>query len=435
MKKKRLVIKPTPEINERLGRIGYRIMAPNVMRRLSPLGLNDPADGKRELERKDLHPRESDILLIRARATSRDLIDNGFIVMDFTRPGVLEQSVPFYSPRGEKRVILTVEHQWGVSSVVGSVAEASFSAFDAGIDHAGVNVTARMDTRLNPKLARQVLGGAINAVSVADEFAVEISHPDMEPEEFWQNMGQEVDGEVVRIIVGETRRVFDVCLVGVGADPNARVLSLQWADGSPPEDFQETNGNSAGAGADEGGREAKRRRTFAPRPAATKTGDTPEGGAREQENQMDGITLDRLGAILGRDFAVPEDAEKFLREMRRQQEKLAEENKVLQEQAAELKPKAEAGEKFLETLRAEVRKAAELLYHGRGQKCPDSVLEQIKTADVELLRALAEAYGAKLEAAVTIPPELKRSSQPTPPDEGRDKETAPENEAVKRLHP
>jgi len=430
------IVKPKPEeraliekLNPRLAEIGLQLTGPRTMRRLRPASVN----AQRQMSIEEIEPREGDFLIVTTRATSRDLIDNGWIVMDFTREGVLEGSVDFYKPKGKRTVPVFTEHWWAVGSTVGWVEEAYFSERDEGIDNAGVNTILRVDAKLNPDLARGLLGGVITAVSVTDEWDFDLSHDDLDYE-FWEMMGREVDGEIVRLIVTEYRRVYEQSFVGIGADYNGRVLGVRWAGGGPENrEFYE--------GEPEGGapaRSGRRGMVAVPDAARETTGGIREGGgAREQEDEMnDVITLDRLGAILGKDFSGEKEpleaAEQAVRSLKREVEVMRESRNELQKKIEELEPMAEAGRDQIETLRADVQKAVDLIYQADEERCPDELREEITNADYKELQRMARLYEVKLKSALSFPDGVKRSSIPSPleDEEAKTEKPLPDLEGI-----
>jgi len=430
------IVKPTKndlelmdKLNPRLREAGLELVAPRTMRRI---GLGRSGISERQLSLEDIEPKDSDFLLVTARATSKNLIDNGWLVMDFTKKGVLESSVPFYMPKGRKKIPVFTQHNWGVDSVIGWIEDAFFSVRDEGIDFAGVNTVLRIDAGLVPELVRGILGGTVTAVSVTDEWDFDLSHDDL-GDDFWDMMGREVDGEIVRLIVIKYKRVFEESFVGLGADNDARVLNARWA-GKRPVDMD------LYAPEDRGDEEGERKMVIVPGGASRSlTGVNSEDDAKEKEDAM-GINSKAIGDILGESVADDESALDKIRQLKNAKALAVKERDEASAKAKELEPLIEAGRERVESLREAVKKAIGLIFKGREEKIPESLTKRIAEADFIVLKELAAMYEAQLESELKFPEKLgERSSVATPlkeGDEGEKPETRSSlKDAVTRVHP
>lgn len=433
MSNKSGIVKPTQndlelmdKLNPRLREAGLELVAPRTMRRI---GLGRSGISERQLSLEDIEPKDSDFLLVTARATSKNLIDNGWLVMDFTQKGVLESSVPFYMPKGRKKIPVFTQHNWGVDSVIGWIEDAFFSEKDEGIDFAGVNTVLRIDAGLVPELVRGILGGTVTAVSVTDEWDFDLSHDDL-GDDFWDMMGREVDGEIVRLIVIKYKRVFEESFVGLGADNDARVLNARWA-GKRPIDKEMY------APEDRGDEEGERKMAIVPGGASRSLiGVNSEGDAKEKEDAM-GINFKEIGDILGESVADEESALDSVRKIKNSKALAIKERDEAKAELEKLKPLAEAGKDRVESLREAVKKAIGLIFKGREDKIPESLTKRIAEADFTMLKELAATYEAQLESELKFPKNLGERSSVSAPLEKIDAEveTSINSDAIKAIHP
>jgi hypothetical protein len=148
--------------------------------------------------------------------------------LDFSKPGVLEAAVPML--KGQ-----TVYKDHWFYSVDGWVGVVSETAWDAKGDQvgggiAGINAKLKLDSKKDPMLIRGVAmePPAIHSCSVTVLFEFEFSHPDLvEQGRFWQLLGEEVDGQVVRLIVTLILGFWELSLVFQGAqEENKQVPAL-----------------------------------------------------------------------------------------------------------------------------------------------------------------------------------------------------------------
>src|SRR5690606_29131701 len=102
----------------------------------------------------------------------------------------------------------------------------------------GINATYKIDALMNPRIARGLLmkPPAIHSTSMTVLFKFEYSHPDIATENRWRFfdlLGEEVDGEIVRLVVTEILEYWEASLVFQGADR----LAKQHGNSSEEDDF------------------------------------------------------------------------------------------------------------------------------------------------------------------------------------------------------
>jgi len=87
----------------------------------------------------------------------------------------------------------------------------------------GINGLMVLDRTVDANLARGVEIGALRSASVTIWFEYKRSHPELRG--FYDYLGEEVDGEIVRFIVTRLIRVGEVSVVWEGEDPYAKALT------------------------------------------------------------------------------------------------------------------------------------------------------------------------------------------------------------------
>jgi hypothetical protein len=248
---------------------------------------------------------------------------------DFTEDGVLKKAVSMFD-----NLTIYANHNADVNNWKGYTQKAYW---DEKNDPPGVNSSFVFDKTVDAKLARGVEIGALKSASVTIWFKFRKSH---ELKWFYDHIGTEIDGSIVRLIVEEITRVGEVSIVYAGEDPYAKALST---------DNQE-----------------------------------PLKIAGEEME----ITKDMLALLGLSDSASFESFES----------KLKEHFKVygeLKEEVKSLKVSAEMGDKHLE----ETREAAVTLYKAqKGESFKQDYIDKvIKTADLETAKAFVSEFTETVE--------------------------------------
>lgn len=169
----------------------------------------------------DVLPKPEDAILVNFRALSKVIVPGHWL--DWTKDGVLEAGVKLL-----QGATVYPNHQfWDINNALGSVSSAVWDAVGAeanGIP--GINATYSIDALMNPKIARGLLWKPfpyIHSTSLTVLFEFEFSHPNLvEERRFWNLMGEEVDGEIVRLIVTKIVEIWEASLVFQGADRLAK---------------------------------------------------------------------------------------------------------------------------------------------------------------------------------------------------------------------
>ena len=178
----------------------------------------------------DLLPKEGDYIYRDFRAISASPIN--CYGLDFSKKGVLEASVPLLA----NQTVYKDHIYWSVDRWIGVISESAWDAKGAQSEGVpGINVKLKLDWKKDPWTARGLLmePPAIHSFSVTVLFEFDFSHPDLaEEHRFWQMLGEEVNGEVVRLIVTKVIAYWEGSLVFQGADEYAKQLPGEEAGAS-----------------------------------------------------------------------------------------------------------------------------------------------------------------------------------------------------------
>jgi hypothetical protein len=177
---------------------------------------------------EDLQPKEADYIYRDFRAISAAPFN--CYGLDFSKPGVLKASTPLLA----NQTVYKDHIYWSVDRWIGVISESAWDEAGAQSEGvAGINVKLKLDWKKDPWTARGLLmePPAIHSFSVTLLFEFDYSHPDLvEEHRFWSMLGEEVNGQVVRLIVTKIIAYWEGSLVFQGADEYAK--QLPGADGA-----------------------------------------------------------------------------------------------------------------------------------------------------------------------------------------------------------
>ena len=303
----------------------------------------------------DIKPKDSDYIYPLFRAISQGLIEGYWI--DYSKPGVLEAAVSLL----QGQTVYTDHVYWRVENWVGSVNQAFWDADGAASGGVpGINAELKIDALLNPKIARGLLmkPPAIHSVSVTIVFEFEFSHPQLvEERRFWNLLGEEVDGEIVRLIVTKIVDFYEISLVYQGADRIAKKIDV---------DDDDSDGDAA--------MELPQSQNVIP--------------IRRKETMKLTAEQKQALSITHEGDDVPED--------------------LVSPGLDKLISQAAQGTKLLDAARAEARRVAKLAILGSDEgELPKAIVNQINNADADAVTELTEFYTA--QAAEKLP--ASRSSE------------------------
>lgn len=261
---------------------------------------------------------------------------------DFSKENVLKSATPLFGG-----LTVYANHNADVNAWKGFTKGA---VWDEKNDPAGINSLLVIDKTIDPRLARGVETGALKSASVTVWFEFERSHPELKY--FYDHLGEQVDGELVRFVITKIVRAAEVSIVWEGEDPHAKALGASLAAGD-----EETETNT----------------------------EKQEGGSVAFTTAF--LKILGLGA----------EAEATETEV---EAKVTEKIGALETKVAELKPDAEVGKKHLEKTR---ERAASLYKALKGEGAKQAYIDNvILKADLETAEALVEEYQGGVEDAVPL---------------------------------
>ncbi len=260
---------------------------------------------------------------------------------DFTKDGVLKAAVPLF-----QKLTVYANHNADVNQWKGYTAG---PVWDAKNTPPGINANMVIDRTVDANLARGVEIGALRSASVTIWFEYEKSHPDLRY--YYDHVGTEVDGELVRFVITKITRAAEVSVVWEGEDPFAKALSANLADET---DFSETE-------PDQGGETMKVSEKFAKRVGMTAGEET---------------TIEALEAAVETTVS------------------------GLENQIATLKPDADAGRKHLDDTR---QRAATLYKTVKGDAFRQDYVDNVLLkADLATAQAMADEYADQVDGAAPL---------------------------------
>lgn len=293
---------------------------------------------------EQIRPQDSDYIYPQFRAISATFIEGHCI--DYSRPGVLRESVPMLMAQ----TIYKNHSYWDVEKWLGVVSGVTWDEVGANSGGVpGINVELKIDAKLNPIIARGLMmtPPAIHSVSVTVVFEFDASHPDLlEQGTFWQLLGEEVEGQIVRLIATQILGYWEISLVFQGADALAKRL--------PDADD------------DDGGEELRRKKTMS-------------ASQQQPEKQIVKLTAQQK-KILGLEASAAEEFD----------------DAVVLREIESLAARASQADELVNNARTECLRVAALVEGGAEGKLPDAIAELIGSANPAQLGKLTEMYAARV---------------------------------------
>jgi len=299
--------------------------------------------------------------------------------IDLTNKDVLKKSYKLL-----KGQTIYKNHELDVDEWVGVVAKTWWDESEAVPP--GVNCTLKINKKWNEKTIDGIKEGAIHSVSTTIYFEYKKSH---EMPDFWFRMGEDINGQIVRLIVTKIISYGEISLVWHGADGYARRLTAEGKGGQGREPGIEKDIN--------GGKTVKLTRTIATMFMLNLASYGFNAGAQEVE-------LDDAGSVM-----LMGDLARAFQELRQKNESLS--GILTETLGADVKPddyrntlaamsaQAKLGKKYLDDVRAEALSLAKLA-EGKtdDEKFGESALgKMIQNADIETAVQLGDDYRIKAE--------------------------------------
>lgn len=336
----------------------------------------------------DASTKEDEFMLATFRALSATILADRPI--DFTNQKILRDATP-------KLIGQTVfkDHNTSVNNWVGRVDASYWDEATPDIP-VGINAILKLDAIKDPMTVRGVLQGAIHSASVTVSFEWKPSHPKlMDAGSFFDHLGEEIDGELVRIIVTKIDKFWEISLVWQGADEFAKQIG---DDGKPVQQSHQPEAE----------------------PGLLAAEAHPSVEKFNQENKMDPIrkllketfgvdvTENNFGEQLATyvESQIKTATQNFENEVKSLSTKIKEANQKIEALDAsikELEPKATLGSKYLE----DERKEAIRLYRvAKGEQISEAILKTLEKADLEIAQAFKQEF--KKEAEEKFPARCHR---------------------------
>ena len=167
---------------------------------------------------------ESETSIVRTyRALSAAVLPGRFI--DFPEK-ILKSAQRFFKTRDNGSAVpVFKDHNRSVDAWLGKVSSTYWDKGNESIP-SGVNSIIEFDrAAIGTVIERGLLTGGLNSVSVTVDFEWKPSHPDMEIWDFYNKLGDEVNGELVRIVATKIVGIYEISLVWEGADPFAKEVA------------------------------------------------------------------------------------------------------------------------------------------------------------------------------------------------------------------
>lgn len=160
-------------------------------------------------------PQDEDFLYVTYRALSASVLADRPI--DFSNERVLRKGMDLLNKQAVYK-----DHNTQVDNWVGIVEAVAWDKASEGIP-AGINADLKIDTIKDPMIARGISLGALHSASVTVSFQWEPSHPAlMEEGKFFEKLGETIEDEMVRIVVTEIEKFWEISIVWQGADQYAK---------------------------------------------------------------------------------------------------------------------------------------------------------------------------------------------------------------------
>lgn len=271
------------------------------------------------------------------------------------------------------------DHDTSVDNWVGLVDNSYWDEETKGIPP-GINAELKLDIVKDPMTVRGVLQGIIHSASVTVSFEWKPSHPKlMDDGTFFEKMGEEVDGELVRIVVTKIDRFLEISLVWQGADEYAKQIGPK---GRPVNQSIEQQQLSYQVPKEDEMEELKRllNKFF---------------GTDVRADNFSDLLNERIDKEKS---AVTEKADTQISKLATQLEEANKSVSELETKIKELEPKAELGRKYLDDERTEAIRLCKLV---KGESISDAILKTIENGELALVQAWKDEF--KKEAEVKFP--------------------------------
>lgn len=175
---------------------------------------------------EQFNPSEDEFIEPTFRLLSAVIVAKGYMPTDFSRPGVLKNSMNLLVGQ-----TVYCDHDDVVGNSMGAVKEVAwqneYKDSNGIVIPAGINGVLKIDAKANPRVARGILmePPSVHSNSVTVQFKWEPSHKFKDMYEFFDKIGTyDEKGELIRRIVTKIVAYKETSLVTHGADPFAQLI-------------------------------------------------------------------------------------------------------------------------------------------------------------------------------------------------------------------
>lgn len=295
--------------------------------------------------------------------------------VDFSDAAMLRESVPLLNGQTVFKDHNTIVDNW-VGRVVDTFWDAGSSTLPPGI-----NARLRLDAVKDPMTVRGVQQGALHSVSVTVSFEWKPSHPElMEQDNFFRMLGEEVNGQEVRIIVTKIERYWEISLVWQGADVYAKQIG---ADGKPLLLSAEN--------------ENKEKEAFAMKDKLKDTLTIFLGKQVDDENAKELLEAHVSGVVQEKEEILKKELSAKAQELDQATSLMEIKDKEilgLRAELAGIKKEADLGREFLASERKEAVRLCKL---AKGDKVSPVILKTLEEADLSVVQAWKEEFSKEVE--------------------------------------
>lgn len=176
---------------------------------------------------KPKYQETEDFFIVPFRLLSSHIIKGLGYPIDYSKEGLLESAVTLFSDR-----TVYPDHCSSVEKWIGVVKNATYNSTS---DPKGIDAELWISKQRtgNSDIILGIQCGAITRCSVTISFDWVPSHPDLKQYAFWESLGTEVDGELVRVVVTTIHQIYETSLVWWGADDSAQIKQEKQSVAAP----------------------------------------------------------------------------------------------------------------------------------------------------------------------------------------------------------
>lgn len=368
---------------------------------------------------------EEDFIEVTYRALSATVLADRAI--DFSNTKMLKRAV-----RLLKGQTVFKDHETSVNNWVGRVLDSVWDEETKGIPP-GINAVLKLDAVKDPMAVRGVSQGIIHSASVTVSFEWKPSHAAlMDNGTFFERLGEDVDGDVVRIIVTHIEKFLELSLVWQGADAFAKKLGMHHdLEDHVPIELPDAVGPATLLSVQSFSKEDPMDQLKSLIEKAFQTTVTTQNFTQVLQSYVD----DKVSTVTNR-------ADTELSKLAEQLNQASAKVISLESTIKELEPQAKLGAQYLADERKEAIRLCKLV---KGENINEAILKTLENGELEVVQAWKAEFAKEAEGKFPAAcarcgsTEVKRKSSQTPA-ESSDAQTQPSplskksSEYVRDLH-